>query len=139
MKKIIFFLVFSLGFGIHAFAQQHEDQKSQKIQALYIAYITRELQLTETEAQKFWPLHNQFDSELKSIHQNNLPELESEEASLKVKKSYRDRFAKIIGPNRTDDFFKKDAEFRKKLIERLKERQERKGDNRPNKRNHPWR
>ena len=128
-----------LSFGIRVFAQQHEDQKSQKIQALYIAYITRELQLTETEAQKFWPLHNQFDSELKSIHQNNLPELESEEASLKVKKAYRDRFSKILGPNRTDDFFKKDAEFRKKLIERLKNRQERKAGDGSNKRNHPWR
>ncbi len=138
MKKIVLFFLLCLFFGMHVSAQQHQDQKSQKIQALYIAYITRELQLNETEAQKFWPLHNQYDTELKTIHLNNLPELEREEASLKVKKAYRDRFTKIIGTNRTDDFFKKDAEFRQKLIERLKERQEKRKDNRPNQRNHPW-
>ncbi len=112
---------------------QDQNNRAQKMQALYIAYITRELQLNETEAQRFWPLHNQFDIELKSISVRNLPELEKEEASLKVKKDYKDRFSKIIGDSRTDDFYRKDAEFRRKLVEKLRDHQQGQNTNRPNK------
>jgi len=112
---------------------QDQNNRAQKMQALYIAYITRELQLNETEAQRFWPLHNQFDIELKSIAVRNLPELEKEEASLKVKKDYKDRFSKIIGDSRTDDFYRKDAEFRRKLVEKLRDHQQGQNTNRPNK------
>lgn len=60
MKKLItlsllFFLTFS------AFAQ-HEERE-EKIKALKIAFITDRLQLSETEAQKFWPIYNAFEDE----------------------------------------------------------------------------
>lgn len=137
MKKITLCIMLLLSSMAIVKAQDQKEQnqynKAQKMQALYIAYITRELQLNEMEAQRFWPLHNQFDVELKSITLRNLPELEKEEASLKVKKSYKDRFAKIIGESRTDDFYRKDAEFRRKLVEKLRDHQQGKNTNRPNK------
>jgi hypothetical protein len=42
----------------------------EKIKQLYIAYITQEINLSEDEAEKFWPIHNQYDIELKMTYKN---------------------------------------------------------------------
>ena len=41
---------------------QHPD-RDEKIKALKIAFITERLQLSESEAQKFWPIYNAFEDE----------------------------------------------------------------------------
>ena len=46
--------------------------------------------------------------------------LQKEEAVLGVKKKFQDRFTKILGNNRTDNFYRKDIQFRAKLVERLR-------------------
>ena len=93
------------------------------------------MNLNEEEAQKFWPLHKQFDSELKTVD-FSMPELKKEQVVLDIKKKYQDRFSKVVGNNRTDDFFRKDTEFRKRLVERLRKvRQQNDGTRRPPRRN----
>jgi hypothetical protein len=108
-----------------------EDRKNRekKMQALYVAYISRELILTEEEAQKFWPVHAQYDKELRSLDRE-MRELERDEAVLGIKKRYQDKFSKVLGNDRTDEFYRKDMEFRKRLMEKLQEQRERRG-NRP--------
>lgn len=103
------------------FAQNHPNNSMQehKIESLYIAYISKELKLTESEAEKFWPVHNEYDSELKASS-TTLSELDRQQAVLNIKKKYQPRFSKIIGAERTDQFFKVDGEFRKKLLERIR-------------------
>lgn len=60
MKKLITLgLLFLLTFN--AFSQRKE--KEERIKALKIAFITERLALTETEAQKFWPIYNAFEEE----------------------------------------------------------------------------
>lgn len=86
---------------------------------MYIAYVTQQLKLTEDEAQKFWPVHAQYDNEIKAVR-SDLTELDRQQAALNVKKKYQDKFIKILGADRANDFFKTDAEFRKKMIERLR-------------------
>ncbi|HMT96851.1 MAG TPA: hypothetical protein PKC62_09205 [Ferruginibacter sp.] len=122
MKKILLTSIFFLGMLLPLFAQPGGDKPAndpgQKIQALYIAFISRELKLTEAEAQKFWPVHTEFDNEVKAV-KPEMNELDRQQAVLNIKKKYQDRFVKIIGPDRTNNFYKVDAEFRKKLVERL--------------------
>ena len=118
MKYFIVYFLLSLGFATQA-QPPNANNREQKIEALYIAYMTRELSLTEDEAQKFWPAHAQFDGEIRALKMESA-ELERQQAILNIKKKYQDRFTKILGATRTNDFFVKDGEFRKKLIERLK-------------------
>jgi len=124
--KQLFFYMLSCCVGIFsAYAQPNSDttqrRGEQKIKALYIAYMTQELKLTEEEAQKFWPVHRQFDTEMRELHKQQIKdELEREEQALAIKKKYRDKFSKILGNDRTQDFFKKDAEFRLRLLEKMK-------------------
>jgi hypothetical protein len=122
MKKYLLILTILLGSISVAFAQENqpgEDQaKQEKIQALYVAYVTQQLQLTPDEAQKFWPLHTQFANELKGI-KPDLPELVKEEARLNIKKKYQENFSKVLGTNRCERFFRMNDEFKRKLRERL--------------------
>jgi hypothetical protein len=125
MKKWILAALTIATMSSELFAQEKANKYSegpgQKIKAIYIAYITQEINLTEADAQKFWPLLTQFQDEIKEKNNDKLSELDKEEAILNVKKKYKDRFAKIIGDDRTNVFFKKDAEFRQKVAQRIKE------------------
>jgi len=96
-----------------------ENQRQEKIQALYVAYITQQLQLTPDEAQKFWPVHTQFTNDLKAV-KPDMPELEKQQAILNIKKKYQDNFNRVLGANRCERFFKMDGEFKRKLLERIR-------------------
>ncbi len=128
MKKFILSLVIFAGFAAQA---QPGNDRQEKVEALYVAYMTRELNLTEEDAQKFWPVHSQFDNEIRALRMES-SELDRQQAVLNIKKKYQDRFTRILGATRTNDFFVKDGEFRKKLVERLKKmRQQNPGNSRP--------
>ena len=129
MKKYILILTLLLGSFFMAFAQEGDDlTKQEKIKALYVAYVTQQLQLTPDEAQKFWPVHTQFENELKAINKD-LPELPKEQARLDIKKKYQANFVKVLGTNRCERFFRMNDEFKRKLRDRLQN--QRNNPNRP--------
>ena len=121
MKKILFSLTMMIGFlAANAQTPEEADVKQQeKIKSLYVAFITQKLELSSAEAQVFWPVHNEFDKEVKAVNMN-LPELEREQKILDIKKRYEPRFNKILlNPKRVDKLFRLNGEFRKKLVERI--------------------
>ncbi len=63
MKKLLLILILTL--SICSFAQ--DKNRHERIKALKIAFITEQLQLSETEAQNFWPIYNAFESENQKI------------------------------------------------------------------------
>ena len=132
MKKYLLILTLLLGSFSMAFAQENQSgddlTKQEKIKALYVAYVTQQLQLSPEEAQKFWPVHTQFETDLKAVNKD-LPELTKEQARLDIKKKYQDNFVKILGSNRCERFFKMNDEFKRKLRDRLQN--QRNNPNRP--------
>ena len=124
MKKYLLILLITLGSISFGNAQDGgEDQKVKDVKALYVAYVTKQLDLTPEEAQKFWPLHTQFENDLKTV-KKDLPELQKQQAYLDVKKKYQDNFVRVLGANRCDRFFRIDGEFKRKLIEIRNQRQQ---------------
>ncbi len=128
MKKYLLILTLLLGSFSMAFAQENqpgdEQEKQARLQALYVAYVTKQLDLTPDEAQKFWPIHTQFENELKSV-KSSLSELDKEQARLDIKRKYQESFTKILGSNRCERFFRMKEEFSRKLRERLQNKQQR--------------
>ncbi|GAB7257602.1 hypothetical protein [uncultured Polaribacter sp.] len=62
MKKYILLLTIVLtSFSSMA---QHTKESRKKIKALKTAYLTQELQLTSSEAEKFWPLYNKHEENI---------------------------------------------------------------------------
>lgn len=60
MKKIVLIL-FVILTSWSTFSQSSD--KREKIKSLKVAFITERLALTETEAQKFWPIYNAYETE----------------------------------------------------------------------------
>ena len=130
MKHLFLYISFFISSLSVGFAQKpvDADQKDNKIKALYVAYITQELQLTELEAQKFWPVHATYENEIKATNKQT-DVLERQQSELNIKKKYQEKFVAIIGSGRTNTFYVKDAEFRKRMLERLKKlKQEKRGN-----------
>ena len=68
MKKIISVLCALALVGAVAFAQKPEkkgdkEQWREKVRAEQVALITEELNLTEAEAQAFWPVYNEVQAQ----------------------------------------------------------------------------
>jgi hypothetical protein len=65
MKKNIIIILFFISAGLFAQPDRHE-----KIRTLKIAYITQELSLTSSEAEKFWPIYNDHDSKITGLRKS---------------------------------------------------------------------
>jgi hypothetical protein len=133
MKKLL--LILTVFVGSFSVAKAQDDipadgaKRQEKIEALYIAFVTEKLQLTPDEAQKFWPLHTQFRNEIKAL-KPDMPVLDRDQAVLNIKKRYQDRFNGILGTQRCERFYNLEGEFKQKLLERFKNRQNN-GNGRP--------
>jgi len=66
MKKSIITL-FILFLSVASFSQNDRQEKEDKIKALKIAYLTENLDLSTTEAQKFWPIYNTYEEQQQSV------------------------------------------------------------------------
>jgi hypothetical protein len=71
--KYIFTFIFTLFISLSLFSQHRNSRK--KIKTLKISYITEKLNLSESEAAKFWPIYNKFEKkkyELYHLKRNDL-------------------------------------------------------------------
>ncbi|MEO6683776.1 MAG: hypothetical protein ABIN48_13220 [Ginsengibacter sp.] len=121
MKKYLL-LLFALCSFIMVNAQKR-GEGAEKIQALKIAFITQKLELTSSEAQKFWPVYNQYENEVKDLRKNNNGDvIERDEKLLNIRKKYKNQFEKILGSERANKLYLIEAEFRNVLIKQLRNR-----------------
>jgi membrane-associated HD superfamily phosphohydrolase len=116
INKILFIVIFySLLYTSVAKAQPPSNEK---MRALVIGYITKELDLTSEEAQKFWPIYNQYETEIKEARKQQKEELDLEEDVLKIRRSYKVKFKTAgISEQKVDKLFKAE----KKLIHHIRQ------------------
>ncbi len=119
-KSLLIILIFFSGFTT-LYAQDDTDPRGEKIKALKIAFITQKLNLTADEAQKFWPVYNQYDQEVRGVDRKDV--MKSDQQLLDIRKKYQSSFEKILGPQRLNRLFNAERDFREVLIRRLKDRQ----------------
>jgi len=109
MKRFLLLVSFAFSFLISV------AQNGNRLEALKIAYITKRLDLSPEEAQKFWPIYNQYAEELKRARQdairNNKSEIELDESLLNIRKKYSVLFGQALSPQKIDTFFKSEKEF----------------------------
>ena len=124
MKHHIFLLFIMLGCFSGIKAQNGDETRAEKIESLKIAFITQKLQLTTDEAQKFWPVYNQYENEIRTLQLGNKngPALENEEKLLGIRKKYVASFEKVIAPQKVNKLFNVERDFRDILIRRLQNR-----------------
>jgi hypothetical protein len=123
MKKYLLLITFAVCSFCFAKAQDEDAAKrAEKIEALKIAFITEKLGLSTAEAQKFWPVYNQYDNEIKSVFRNNKDGdvIENDERLLNVRKKYRPEFEKVLGRPRMNKLYSTEKDFRKLLFQHIK-------------------
>ena len=138
MKKIILIIVMALGISAVSLAQDDNDagQKGNgsRIEALKIAYLTKKLNLSTDEAQKFWPIYKEYMGEIRKTRidarQNQEGEIPTEEKLLNIRKKYNGEFNKALSSEKVNTFFKAEKEFGTVLQKELMERRMQKMENR---------
>jgi Spy/CpxP family protein refolding chaperone len=142
-KLLVLFAFFVSTLG---FAQRPENREgSEKIKAMKVGMITQELQLTEQQAEKFWPVYNTYSKEKfelnrkirylsrtsanKELANDELLKNQEEILVLKHKeididKKYREGFLKIISAQQYAKLIDTENKFNRMLLEKLRERRE---------------
>ena len=97
--------------------------RAQRVEALKVAYISQQLNLSPEEGREFWPLYNQYENELHSAQSDrSVDELSKEESVLNIRKKYQDQFTHILGRSRTNHFYQSEKDFNRILLNRLNNR-----------------
>jgi hypothetical protein len=121
MKRLIPLMMLLSAFHFNIQAQDDAKQpdpekRKQEIEALKVAFISRELDLTPEDAQKFWPVYNQYNKELTAAYQRNENVIEREEKVLEVRKKYRGQLTAVLGEQRMNRMFNAEGRFHEVLI-----------------------
>ena len=97
-----------------------------RLKSLEIAYLTRELNITPAEAEKFWPVYNKYQEEMRTAMTNNKDGdvLERQQQMLNIRKKYKNDFDKVLTPERTNKLFQAEGKFRDMVKRELQERRE---------------
>ena len=126
MKKYLLILLLTIGVLFKAGAQEQEPDGGAKLQALKIAWLTKKLDLSPEEAQRFWPIYNKYTEEIRAIRQEqkqkNTPEIEVEDKILGVRKKYNGEFSKALSAEKANTFFRSERDFGNEIRRELQER-----------------
>lgn len=148
MKKLYLILIlFACAFT--AGAQNKQGDKStqsgaDRVQALKVAFITKALDLTSEEAEKFWPIYNEYqdkrDVVRKQLQENRkkvkeeadklsadeLLKLADEEMTLRqqdldLQKEMHEKLKKVLPAKKLAQLYVAEEDFKKELLQMLKE------------------
>ena len=122
--------------------EQNNRSKEDRINQIKIAYFSQQLNLSPGEAEKFWPVYNQYQNDLKGLRQNFKPggpnnqlsaeqQLDFEQKHLDLKKRYKGQFEGALGREKVNRLYNVEREFREKLKGEREQRQQMKGNQGP--------
>ena len=122
MKNLLLVTVFLLSTLISI------AQRGERVESIKIAFLAGKLNLDPKTAERFWPVYNQYDSEMRNLIQEKRANkqdnqsaddmLETEQKALDIKKKYSSQFLKIITNEQLTTLFQAEKEFRKMIMRR---------------------
>lgn len=153
-----FLLLTLLFIAPFAFSQEDKEDEPQTrketIEQLKIAFITKELDLTTDQAEKFWPVYNELSKKINEENKtrkktaenlkDNLETLSEEEIKTKtnsildsdievakLKKEYNEKIAAIIGYKKATKLLSLEARFKRELLSKLQEQPKNQNNQQP--------
>jgi hypothetical protein len=142
MKKVIVILIALTAFPLFRVTAQNPNHE--KLNAYKIAFFTRRMNLTSQEAEKFWPVYNEFQDKRnviqiqrqalnRNFNQNELNMTEKElieagdkSVDLQVQEAtlaqeYHKRFKEILSPAKVIRLYQAENQYRLQLLNELKD------------------
>ncbi|HEY1195846.1 MULTISPECIES: sensor of ECF-type sigma factor [Flavobacterium] len=146
IKNILPLLLFLTSFSI--FAQGGKiDEKREKIKAFKVSFLTTELELTSTEAEKFWPIYNAYDDKqyelkylkmktyVRQLKDENLKNLSDKEAATllsqiestdkeiyQLREKYMSNLKKVLSAKKILLLKKSEDDFNRKLLQQYRDK-----------------
>ena len=146
IKNILPILLFFMTFSFYA-QNDKTDEKREKIKAYKVSFLTTELELTSTEAEKFWPIYNTYDDKqyelrhekmkmyLRKLDDDNISTMsEKEAASLlsqmesadkelyTLRDKYNSNLKKILSAKKILKLKKSEDDFNRKLLKQYRDK-----------------
>ncbi len=144
MKKtglLLLLALFCLNLSAQDRTQDRKEDRREKLEAARIAFITTELSLTPEEAQKFWPLFNQREAEMRALrHQlktcikdkaESLSDTEAEKSieayfslrqqELDLEKKYDILFREVLPARKVSQLYSAERRFKGEVLRQWKE------------------
>lgn len=117
VSKTLLLLFFLLLHVYFCAAQDDNDVTGKNLEAVRTAFITNHLKLSPEEAQKFWPVYNNYFQEVKSARKNHPNDVVAQqEAIVNIRKKYKPEFKNILGSDdRINHTYTVEGEFRNML------------------------
>lgn len=121
-------------------------QKKAKIKEMKVAFLTQEMDLTETEAQNFWPVYNSHADQLKSLRKEHRSlrdkfkgksiddlsdaeanelmngEMEFHQKKFDVEKQFNADLKSVLPVKKVLKFHKAERQFKRKLLKKMRRR-----------------
>ena len=120
---------------------QPRQAPQQRVRAMKIAYMTDRMGLTPDEAQKFWPIYNEYEQEQRKVREKYRPaadisampdtelerfvaqHLDMQEEELRLKREYFARLKRVLPIRKMAIFLQAETEFNRKLLQALQQPQ----------------
>lgn len=114
----------------------HDPAAREKIKAAHAAYITQRIELTPSEAERFWPVYREYDekrravrNEMREVRRSQKSEeekiaqdLEIKQRELDLEKEYTKKFVKVIPAEKLARLRGAETDFRKMLLRQIQDR-----------------
>jgi Spy/CpxP family protein refolding chaperone len=150
--KLLFTAIALCVFSFTGLAQQqqrgggaHQQEKRENIDAMKIAFITNKLDLTPEEAQKFWPVYNQYNDKLqelrkkrkqderdakqkfdemsdKDVEQMIDNDLAMRQKEMDLQKEYTTKFKTVLPIKKVAKLYAAEEQFKMVLLNKLKDK-----------------
>jgi hypothetical protein len=132
-QKVFFSIVLLMSFAVFCNAQNKPDQQ---LRAIKVGLLTDRMKLTPQQSEKFWPVYNRYENEMRTIWRakhalndqkgnskekvDRLQQLEQQKVVVRGK--YKDEFLKVISADQLAAMYQAEQEFKNLLLKRLKEK-----------------
>ena len=146
IKNILPILLFLVSLSFYG-QNDKDDEKREKIKAFKVSFLTTELELTSTEAEKFWPIYNAYDDKqfelrhekmktyMRKLKDDNVNSLSEKEAAALLsqiestdkelyflREKYMSNLRKVLSAKKILKLKKSEDDFNRKLLKQYKEK-----------------
>ncbi len=125
------------------YSQQSEENranKTERIQAQKIAYISTRLDLSVEEAQQFWPVYNEYNNALRALKKEKSSKkdmseftesdadlyleqmISTKEKELDIQKEYLSKFKEVLPSKKVVQLIRLEKRFKTEIIQNIEKR-----------------